>query len=52
MVLGHLGKKMKHLVIPLSEEEETILEMMRQIHRLEYEVELLKERITELEKEK
>jgi hypothetical protein len=39
---------MKHLVIPLSDKEETIVQLLRKINQLEYENRILKEEIREL----
>ena len=40
--------KMEHLTIPLSDREEAILELMRQINHLEHQNFLLKEEIKQL----
>jgi len=49
MDLGVYKKnKMEHLKIPLSDQEEAILELMRQINHLEHQNFLLKEEIKQL----
>lgn len=50
MVLGHLErKKMQEKIIPLSEKDEAILELMKKINRLEHENENLKDEIKRLQ---
>lgn len=49
MDLGALERrKMEHLQIPLSEQEEAVLELMKKINRLEHENQTLKEEIARL----
>lgn len=40
-----MKEKMEHLVIPLSDQEEAILELLKQVNKLEHENYLLKEEI-------
>jgi predicted nucleic acid-binding Zn-ribbon protein len=49
MAHGHYGKlKMEHLKTPLSDTEEAVLELLKQVNRLESENQELKEEIKRL----
>jgi peptidoglycan hydrolase CwlO-like protein len=49
MVVGHLGeKKMEHLKMPLSDAEEAVLELLKQVERLKTENQDLKDEIKRL----